>query len=300
MQYNYKKFNSEIDKLISKHKIFFFYGENTFFMLDTVDKILARIEANKEIVYPWETNIDDIVRKLTTEDLFTRHSCIVFRYYNLAKKTLKKQVKDFLQSYEVTNYFFVLYESRLLEHEKLDENIKYFLEEYISVEFTNLTKDEVINEFIPKKIKFNLSDAAKEILYEKTNNDLWLLSNELEKLNYFAKDKTSITENEILSCCAEYDTAEVYQLTEGILSRDTKQNLKLLDELVNVKKVPEVYILNTLYWILKKKMWKKISEQKMCKLLQELQWTDFRLKTSPLKKYIIELCLIRITQILNE
>ncbi|MCX7941216.1 MAG: hypothetical protein N2555_05555 [Endomicrobia bacterium] len=299
MEINYTQFNLNIKNIVSKHKVFFFHGENTFYMFETINKFIND-SYNIETLYPWETDMNEVVKKLATNDLFTVYNCLILRYFNIAKKNFRKQLKEFLQSYKVENYFFILYEQQLTERERTEEVIKYLIDEHIAVEFTNLTKTEIINEFIPLKTKLVLSEEAKELLCEKTNNDLWLLTNELEKLNYYANGKTEITEDDVLNCCGEYEVSEVSQLTDGIISNNLGENLRILQELIDVKKTSEVYILNTIYWFFRRRMFKKISEQKMSKILQELQKTDYKLKTSPFKKYILETFIVRITQILND
>jgi DNA polymerase III delta subunit len=89
MKYNYKDFSKNIDKLLNDNKVFFFYGENSYYMLETVNLITKKLkDVVKEIVYPWEVDIDEVVRILTTLGLFSQTTVVVFRWFNAAKKNL--------------------------------------------------------------------------------------------------------------------------------------------------------------------------------------------------------------------
>jgi len=302
MRYNYKEFVKNIEKALN-NKIFFFYGENSYYMLETINLVLSKLKnAIKEVVYPWEVDVDEIVKILTTLGLFSQTTVVVLRWFNVVKKNFMSELISFLEVYNGQNFLFLLYETKVLAKEKVEPPLNYFFNNCITVDFPALSKQEIINEFLPKRISFQMTDEAKELLCEYVNNDLWLLMNEIEKLKFFVVDKKVVTEEDVIKCCGEYEFSEISQLIEGITNNNVQQNLVVLENLISSNKMAEVQILIYLYKYFRKNfIFKQIPLQKVYRMLKEIQATDVKLKTSPIdKKYILKNCVLKLTQIYNE
>ncbi len=302
MRYNYKEFVKNIEKALN-NKIFFFYGENSYYMLETINLVLSKLKnAIKEVVYPWEADVDEVVKILTTLGLFSQTTVVVLRWFNIVKKNFMSELISFLEVYNGQNFLFLLYETKVLAKEKVEPPLNYFFNNCITVDFPALSKQEIINEFLPKRISFQMTDEAKELLCEYVNNDLWLLMNEIEKLKFFVVDKKVITEEDVIKCCGEYEFSEISQLIEGITNNNVQQNLVVLENLISSNKMAEVQILIYLYKYFRKNfIFKQIPLQKVYRILKEIQVTDVKLKTSPIdKKYILKNCVLKLTQIYNE
>ncbi len=304
MKKKYTELFENIEKFLNSYKIFLFYGSNIYFMQKFFEKAKGIIKhINFETLYPWDINIDGIVKKLSTLNLFSEQTYLILKYFNLLKKVSRKKLIEFLKVYSGINYLFLLYEGDITEKEiRSDETLRYFFENVCCIEFPNLTKQEVFNRFIPEVIKLNLDEGAKEFLYEYAYNDLYMLYNELEKLSYFYSDKkNNISEKDVSECCFKYETAEIYQLTEAILQGDINKVLNIMRILLEEKKVAEVWILNTIYKFLRKNViYRKLPLQKIYQIIKEIQNTDYKLKTSANKKFILESCVLKLTQIYNE
>jgi DNA polymerase III delta subunit len=303
MKYNYKDFSKNIDKLLNDNKVFFFYGENSYYMLETVNLITKKLkDVVKEIVYPWEVDIDEVVRILTTLGLFSQTTVVVFRWFNAAKKKFVTQIINFLKVYNGQNFLFLFYESKILAKERIEPPLNYFFTNCVVVDFPLLTQQEIINDFLSKVIDFEMTQQAKELLCEYVNNDLWLLMKEIEKLKYFVSNKEVVTEEDVMECCGEYEFSEINQLVDGIINNNIQQNLSVLDNLVSDKKMAEVQILTYLYKFFRKNfIFKNLPLQKVYRILKEIQSVDVKLKTLSVdKKYILKNCVIKLTQIYNE
>lgn len=299
----YSELFKNINKFLNNYRIFLFHGNNTYFMdkfFDETKKIFK--DSNFETLYPWEVDVEEVIKKLSTLSLFSQQSCLIFKYFNLLKKNLRKKLIEFLRVYNGSNYLFLLYETDITEKEiENEETLKYFFENMCCIEFPNLTKYEIFNKFIPEITKLDLDEDAKEFLYEHTYNDLYMLSNELEKLSYFYSNKTNISEKDVSECCFKYETAEIQQLTNAILQNDINGALKIMRILLEEKKVAEVWILNSIYRFLRKNVvYKKFPLQKVYQIIKEIQNTDYRLKISANKKYILESCVLKLIKIYNE
>jgi len=303
MKYNYKDFSKNIDKLLNDNKVFFFYGENSYYMLETVNLITKKLkDVVKEIVYSWEVDIDEVVRILTTLGLFSQTTVVVFRWFNAAKKNFVTQIINFLKIYNGQNFLFLFYESKILAKERIEPPLNYFFTNCVVVDFPLLTQQEIINDFLSKVIDFEMTQQAKELLCEYVNNDLWLLMKEIEKLKYFVSNKKVVTEEDVMECCGEYEFSEINQLVDGIINNNIQQNLSVLDNLVSDKKMAEVQILTYLYKFFRKNfIFKNLPLQKVYRILKEIQSVDVKLKTLSVdKKYILKNCVIKLTQIYNE
>ncbi len=302
MKMKYQQFIENIEKFLNKHKIFLFYGSNTYFMHKFFEKIKDIKNSSLETLYAWEVDVDEIIKNLSTLSLFSKQNYLILKYFNLFKKTSRKKLVEFLKVYNGNNYLFLLYESNLSDGEIInDETLKYFFENVCCVEFPNLTKQEVFNDFIPEVVKLDLEDEAKEFLYEYTYNDLYLLSNELEKLSYFCAGKSHISEKDVAECCFKYETTETIQLIEMIIKNDVDKILSTMKILLEDKKVSEVWILNSIYRFLRKNViYKKIPLIKVYQIIKEIQNADYKLKTSQNKKFILESCVLKLAKIYNE
>lgn len=302
MKLSYKNFDKQKEQLLKTYNTFFFYGPNNYSMIETIEEICTNSnkEISKEVVYSWDTEVNEIAKKLTTSDLFSKKSIIILRHFDKSNKTFKKGLVEFLKNYKFANYLFILYEKELLLKDR-DEIIKFLLENFISVEYPTLTKEEIMEEFIPKKVNYEITPEAKEILCENTNNDLWLLSNELEKLAYFiGKSKEKISKEDIDMCCNEYELPEVKDLIDAIISNNVYKKIDTITQLV-ANNYTALGLISSLYKYFRKNfLFKKIPIQKAYKILREIQFADYKIKTSSNSRYIVESCILRISQIYHD
>ncbi len=299
---NYKEFYKNLDKFLNYQKVYFFFGENNYYMIEILNIIYEKLgNIFKETVYLWDAEINDFSKKLTTSNLFYQKTLTLLRFFNLnEKKNFKKDLVDFIKTYQIDNYLIIMYEQTLKEKESKQEVINYFLKNCLCIRFDMLTKEEIFKKFIPKIVDFNLTEEAKEILCEYTNNDLWLLSNELEKLKYYSLNKKNISEDEIYKCCSIYETKEIKDLIDAIELKDLNNVLKIVDNLLSQEIFPLQIFVYIYRYFRKKFLYKKMSMTKIYKILKELQITDFRLKTSSNSKYILENFIISLIKIYND
>lgn len=301
MNYKFSEFNKNIEKIVNKNKLFLFYGENNYSMLETINNFVKNLKtAEKEILYGWEIDVDDIIRKLSTLSLFSQKTCVVVRYLNLAKNLVKKRLIEFLQIYNGENYLFLLYEDKMSPKDKFGPNFDWLFKNICCVEFVNPTKDEIINIFIPQKLKYiNLTEGAKELICENFDNNLWMILNELEKLQYYVGDKKTISEKDILKYSIECHTAKIEELVNSVINNNLSRSLHILSKLL-LEGMEETKIISALYRFFRKHFnYKKLPLEKIYKIIKELQTADSRIKTSVNKRYIVENCIINLVSIYN-
>jgi DNA polymerase III delta subunit len=155
----------------------------------------------------------------------------------------------------------------------------------------------LIDQLIDKKVDLNLTQQAKEVLCEYTNNDLWLISNELEKLKYCFDKNKEISEEDIYKYCSIYELAEIKQLIDAIEKKDLKEVLETLNVLLTQEVLP-IQIFVAIYRYFRKKfLYQRMEDTKIYKILKEMQTTDLRLKTTANSKYVLENFVLSLMQI---
>ncbi len=299
--YSYKQFKKNFDLVIKKEKKYFFYGENNFSMIAMVDFMIKKlVNAYKETVYAGDLAIEQIYSKLSTATLFSEKTVIVLRNYDISKKKFRSSLIDFIKNYTCEQYFIIMYEKEIPYYEKQkDDTIKYLLNNTVAVNFSNFTKQEIIDEFIPENCNKDITQEGKELLYENVGHDMWLLYNELQKISYCDISTNIVTESDIKKHCSVYEVSEIKDLLSNIENHDISKSLAVLNILFSTGIEP-IHILVAIYRYFRKQfLWGKFQPTKSYKILKELYDTDYKLKSTNNKHYIIETSVLNLCKIMN-
>ncbi len=300
-EYSFSRFVNEIDRILSTYRVYFFYGENNYYIHKTVEKIVAKLAENvfKETIYSWEIDFNQLTTKLVTPTLFGKNVVVVLRHFEATNKKVKKQIIEFLQSTKLNQYFIILYEATINYFEKADQVISSLLDLCVSVNFVNLTKEEILSNFIPKKLKLKITESAKQLIYENTGNDLWLLSHELEKISYYVGNKKEVVDEDVIKCCSAYNTSDLKDLIESIQRSDYSKSLQILNLLLD-NGVSLMYIFTSLHrYFLRIAEKKQYNEKKFFQLIKEFYNADYKLKTTRNGKYVLEITILNLCNILK-
>jgi DNA polymerase III delta subunit len=305
VNYNYKEFIHWLSKGldIEKEKKYFFYGENIFGINLLTEQLLKKIgKVEKEIVYSFESSVEEIFKKLSTRTLFFEKVVVILKNFELAKKTFCKSLLEFLKNYEYEQYLIIIHEGELsykeLKNEK-DGILNFLLKNAVSVNCTNFSKYEVVNNFIPSFVNKKFTESAKELLYDSLGNNLWLLYNELNKLRFYKPGEQEITQTDVEKCCIQYDSSEIKDLFSSIEGQNLSQSLAKLNLLFD-SGVDAVYISVSLHRYLRTQfLKKKFSTKKIFEVLKELSNLDYKLKTSTKNKSVLEHTIINLCKILG-
>ncbi|MFQ3675145.1 MAG: DNA polymerase III subunit delta, partial [Endomicrobiia bacterium] len=292
VSYNYKEFVHLMESSIEKEKKYFFYGENIFQINLTVEQLLKKIgNAEKETVYSWESSLEQIFTKLSTSTLFYDKVVVILKNFELTKKKFRKSLVEFIKNYECKQYLIIIHEGVLPYKEMKNDKdgiLDFLLKNTVSVDFPNFSKEEILNNFIPNNCTKKLSDSAKQLLFENSGNDMYLLYNELNKISFYKPDIQEITETDVEKCCSVYDNTEMKDLFYNIENRNMAKSLSILSSLV-VNGIEPVYLSVSLHRYFRKQfLWGKIQQSKIFDVLKELYNMDYKLKTTSNSKYVLE------------
>ena len=92
------------------------------------------------------------------------------------------------------------------------------------------------------------SDAIRALI-DRVGGRLSDMDNALNLLFSFISGRTTITEQDVLSACADVAEATVWALTDAIARSDTTASLEALHELISMSKSPDE-IMGTINWLL--------------------------------------------------
>lgn len=111
----------------------------------------------------------------------------------------------------------------------------------------NKLKDYELNNFIKsycKEHKFKMNDDALNLFINKTINDLYIISSELDKL-FIYKDDNTITKSDVEICTSRVINTNIFDLINSIVKGNIDDSMKYYDDLLLVNE-EEIKLIVTL------------------------------------------------------
>ncbi len=223
--------------------IIFFFGEDSFRIKQKLNDVRQHFIKNidpgsfsLEEINGEKTSVVEISEKINTGSLFTKKRMLVIK--NIFKNNNDNLFKNLIilikkQKDDESNALVFIDEN--IVNTKLKENAKKFFlilkKEPYKQEFKLLNHKQVYdfakNLFLKKTQK--ISPTALSSLIEKTNNDLWRLNNEVNKLSALASNRQIEIEdiNNIVS--GEYEE-KIFILIDSFFEKRKSIAYKLLHE----------------------------------------------------------------------
>jgi len=230
----YAEFITQIEKgKISS--LYHFSGEEEFLKREAVEKLIEILiekglkSFNLDFVQARETKAEEIINLCATLPFGSQKRMIVV--YDIQK--LHPRHKD-----ELSKYFPHIPESSCLVviSNRVDKRLKFYQDlkkSATEVEFSLLSDEEVldwINERV-KKYHKKIDSKGIELLLEAVGNNLYELSNELEKLAIYVQEKELIDLEDIENVVGYTKTENIFQLNQAIGEKKLNQALKILKDL---------------------------------------------------------------------
>lgn len=265
--------------------IFFLYGPDSFRAKQKIKQLKDKFIAEVDPQLTSLLSLDGAKLKLETlsdayrpQSLFSKRRFIVVEdIFSSRRKELIVELTDFLDKEKNNENILVLYEPILSEKGKgvkagigrLGEGGKVgallkdekklidFLVKNAHVQFfANPTPAQIVKllEAVAKKKGANISSKTIQYLISMAGNDLWKLTNEVEKLASFksscakaSEDDVIINEQDVKLMTAESVTETIFALTDALAAKRADLALALLAEQFSGD-VNEQYILSMLLW----------------------------------------------------
>lgn len=240
-----------MDILVSNmNNIYVFYGLERFLIDEEISKIKEAKKIGQVIKHDlYETTISTVVEDVSMISLFDEEKIVIgYNAYFLTSKIIKEEVIhniDDLSKYidnPNPNNILIL----IIDEEKLDKRknvVKKILSKTIVKEILPLKEYELtkwIKDYLNKK-DYQISIKAINLLIQKVGSNLYLLSNECDKLIVY-KGNNIINEEDVELLIDKYDYDNIFELTNAVINKDINTSLLYYDELLKRKQEPIMII----------------------------------------------------------
>ena len=218
------------NKNLNKINFYLLYGNNKGFIDETINKSLKPI-LSKNIYNYDETEIlkepgkfeEDILNK----SFFENEKLIIIsrasdKIYQIIGDIVNKDVSDIA----------IILKSNVLEKKSKIRNFFEKNSNTVCVPFyedNHQTLSLIAQNFFKTK-QISISQENINLLIERARGDRLNLNNELEKIEFFSKNKKKIEINEILKLTNLAENFSVSELVESSLVRNKKKTLTILNE----------------------------------------------------------------------
>jgi len=197
------------------------------------DEILNIISKNKdrEIVKYDESeilnNIDEIYNKLLSKSLFEDKKIIIInrlseKIFKFISELLERNIKD----------ISIILKAAVLEKKSKLRALFEKSKTLIAVPFYEDTHSMLLTLAVKffKEKKINISSSNINSIIQKCNGDRGNLKNELEKIEYFCKNKKTITSEELNKLTNLIENFSISELVDNCLAKNTKKTINILNE----------------------------------------------------------------------
>lgn len=247
--------------------IIFLYGKNTFLAKQKLKKIknkfFKKIDPQGNNLFTLDGRKIDIQKindKIGSSSLLSRKKMVIIKNSFLNKsKTIHKEIIKYLKSKEKTldDNIIIFIDSNITtkhspytkkkeillinsdkKEKKITKNLNIFfnflIKQKFTQEFQNLSNTE-INEWIKENIekrKGSITPQAIQLLAGLTNNNLWQINNEIEKLlNYKLNSDIKLIEvKDVQNLVHGNYNENIFALTDAISNKNQKLAYKYLSK----------------------------------------------------------------------
>ncbi len=236
------------------NSIYLLYGEEKYLIQEYVKKIkkcFGELYLGINYILLDESNIDSLISDIETPAFGYDKKLILIKNSNLFKKDNKSPIKDKFKEYLINNTEIINESVVILFIEETVHKMDFYknVEKYArAIEFKELKPFEIKNRI--KKIcslyKVKISDQNLDYFIEVAGTKMENLINEIRKLIEFAGENNEISHEDIEKLTIKDIEAVIFDLTDYLGEKNTKNALEILDNLI-YNKEPLQRISITLY-----------------------------------------------------
>ena len=240
----------EIAKIdLSLNKFLLFYGINDGLRDEEISKIKFKFETveryNEKEIFE---NTEKFFENIYNGSLFERNRCIIV---NNSSDKLVKIIEELNQK-NIEDIVFIFLSYNLDKRSKLRK--KFEVEKnFIAVPFyadTNETLFRLAQNFFKKK-KISISSENINFIIGKCNGNRGYLNKELDKIEFFAKDRKNILTRDLFNLTNLTENYSVFELVDNCLAKNYKKTINILNE-NNFRNEDSIIIIRTFLSKLKK------------------------------------------------
>lgn len=213
------------------------HGKDTYRAKEKIKELLAdkKFDSLEELDFLY------LKEQLGTGSLFNKEKIILLRDA-FSDNNFKQEFVENADKLNHKNDLVVLWENRkILAKEKLD---RFFEKTFC---FEPLKRKE-LEEWIRSYLKnFSIDKQALSLLIDSSDNDLWRLSLELDKLMSYCFEKKEISKKDVDLLVKKTFQADIFKTLEAAAKKDKKTALKLLHSHLEKGDSP-FYLLSMFYY----------------------------------------------------
>ena len=220
----------ELEKNLSKHKLFLFYGENQGHKNQIIEEKFKK--KYLESVYSYEesdvlNNKDNFFANILSRSFFENEKLILInrvtdKIKDVIEEVLEKNIQDIV----------LILNSNTLEKKSKIRSLFEKNKALACVAFyedNNQTLFSIINKFF-RDNKIPVSQQAINLIVGRCRGDRQNLNNELEKIKNFTLNKNKVEMHELLKLTNLAENYNVSELIDSCLSKNKKKTTNILNE----------------------------------------------------------------------
>lgn len=223
--------------------IYVYYGKNEYLIEKHLNEKITSLNVDDININKYdllENTSDDILEDLRTVSFFTEKKIIVVKNLNYVLKENEVITEQWVKYLTKPNVDVVLL---IILDEMIDNKTpigKAIFNNAIIEQVKELPKDdypEYVNTMV-NKYNYKISKKATHELLERTNNDLLLISQELEKLMLFSYDSKSISEEDVVLLVSRNLEENIYELTNSLIEHNSAKTIEIYYDLMAKNEEP--------------------------------------------------------------
>ncbi len=230
--------------------IYLYYSNNDFLLNHKIKEKINELKIDSFNVIKYdlsENSSDDVLEDLQTVSFFAEQKVVIVKNIDKINKESDTTVKKWVTYFAKPNNDVILI-ILVAELVAKETPIGAALFKYAFIE---KVKDMDKNEYprfvraIFEKEKFSITDESIMLLIERTSADFTLLTQEANKLMMFAYEQKRIEKKDVLVLVTKNLEENIYELTNALLSADTKKTVEIFYDLMALNEEP-LRILNNI------------------------------------------------------
>ena len=221
----------ELKKIdLKKNQFFLLYGENEGHKKQIIEEEFKKFYS--ENIYHYEENEvikneESFFNNILSKSFFESEKLIIIsrvtdKIKDIVEKLLEKKIGDFVL---ILNAGLLEKKSKLrslIEKNKYTVCVPFY-------EDNNQTLSTLVNQFC-RESKVPISQQSINLIVQKCRGDRQNLTNELEKIKNFARNKTKIKIEDILKLTNLAENYSVSELIDNCLAKNIKKTVHILNE----------------------------------------------------------------------
>lgn len=227
------------------------YGENDYLIQQKLNEKVKITEVDEINITQYdllESTSDDVIEDLRTVSFFSERKVVIVKNIEELLKQDESVINDWIKYINNPNpdaYLFILMKELINENYPLGKAI--FNNSFI--EKINDLKKEDFPDFITEILKdnnFQITQKALKELIARTNYDLNLINEELEKLMLYHYEDQIINENTVNQLVSRNLEENIYELTNNLLIKNTNKTIEIYYDLLSKNEDP-IKIMNNIF-----------------------------------------------------